>query len=176
MINPEYKERVRLLLRIIPIVSDEECFAIHGGTAINLFIQNLPRYSVDSARNLISRDASGRNLVLAQAGQHAPFPGRDAFAELRKVGPTGPVGRLGLGGGCQAGAEQSQHQGRRCGGEMEWAHGHHGWRGVERLMVWPLGRVTTASVASGVRATVRVALWPLGPVTELSTWPSPRTV
>ncbi|MFA6335600.1 MAG: nucleotidyl transferase AbiEii/AbiGii toxin family protein [Bacteroidales bacterium] len=47
MINPEYKERVRLLLRIIPIVSDEECFAIHGGTAINLFIQNLPRYSVD---------------------------------------------------------------------------------------------------------------------------------
>ena len=39
MINQEYKERVRLLLRIIPIISTEECFAVHGGTAINLFVQ-----------------------------------------------------------------------------------------------------------------------------------------
>lgn len=38
---------MRLLLRIIPIISAEECFAVHGGTAINLFVQNLPRYSVD---------------------------------------------------------------------------------------------------------------------------------
>ena len=35
------------MLRIIPIISAEECFAVHGGTAINLFVQNLPRYSVD---------------------------------------------------------------------------------------------------------------------------------
>jgi predicted nucleotidyltransferase component of viral defense system len=47
MLNEEYKERVRLLLRIIPVVSKIDCFAIHGGTAINLFVQNLPRYSVD---------------------------------------------------------------------------------------------------------------------------------
>ncbi|KAA6324849.1 hypothetical protein EZS27_025869 [termite gut metagenome] len=47
MLNEEYKERVRLLLRIIPIISKVDCFAIHGGTAINLFIQDLPRYSVD---------------------------------------------------------------------------------------------------------------------------------
>ena len=39
MLNEEYKERerVRLLLRIIPIVSKIDRFAIHGGTAINLF-------------------------------------------------------------------------------------------------------------------------------------------
>jgi predicted nucleotidyltransferase component of viral defense system len=47
MPNKEYKERVRLLLRIIPVISKIDCFAIHGGTAINLFVQNLPRYSVD---------------------------------------------------------------------------------------------------------------------------------
>ena len=47
MLNEEYKERVRLLLRIIPIVSKIDRFAIHGGTAINLFVQDLPRYSVD---------------------------------------------------------------------------------------------------------------------------------
>jgi hypothetical protein len=47
MLNEEYKERVRLLLRIVPVVSKIDCFAIHGETAINLFVQNLPRYSVD---------------------------------------------------------------------------------------------------------------------------------
>ena len=46
-LNEEYKERVRLLLQIVPIVSKIDCFAIHGGTAINLFVQDLPRYSVD---------------------------------------------------------------------------------------------------------------------------------
>ena len=47
MLNNEYKERVQLLLRFIPIIAKTDCFAIHGGTAINLFIQNLFRYSVD---------------------------------------------------------------------------------------------------------------------------------
>jgi predicted nucleotidyltransferase component of viral defense system len=47
MQNEEYREQVRLLLRIIPVVSKIDSFAIHGGTAINLFVQDLPRYSVD---------------------------------------------------------------------------------------------------------------------------------
>jgi hypothetical protein len=47
MQNKGYREQVRLLLRIIPILSKIDDFAIHGGTAINLFVQNLPRYSVD---------------------------------------------------------------------------------------------------------------------------------
>ena len=45
--NKLYEEQVRLLLRILPIIYREEDFAVHGGTAINLFIKNLPRYSVD---------------------------------------------------------------------------------------------------------------------------------
>ncbi len=45
--NKLYKEQVRLLLRILPVIYREEDFAVHGGTAINLFIKNLPRYSVD---------------------------------------------------------------------------------------------------------------------------------
>jgi hypothetical protein len=47
MLNEEYKERVRLLLRIIPVISKIDSFAIHGGTAINLFVQDLLRYSID---------------------------------------------------------------------------------------------------------------------------------
>lgn len=45
--NDVYQKKVDLLLRILPFVTDEECFAIHGGTAINLFVKNLYRLSVD---------------------------------------------------------------------------------------------------------------------------------
>lgn len=43
----QYKGQVRLLMRLVPIVARETCFALKGGTAINLFIRNLPRLSVD---------------------------------------------------------------------------------------------------------------------------------
>lgn len=42
-----YAQKVEMLLRLIPIVMEEGVFAIHGGTAINLFLKDLPRYSVD---------------------------------------------------------------------------------------------------------------------------------
>ena len=47
MSNPKYKKQVGLLLRILPCVSKEKCFALYGDTAINLFIHNMPRLSVD---------------------------------------------------------------------------------------------------------------------------------
>ena len=45
--NSIYSEQVRLLLRILPILYKERDFAIHGGTAINLFVKDMPRYSID---------------------------------------------------------------------------------------------------------------------------------
>jgi predicted nucleotidyltransferase component of viral defense system len=42
-----YRKQVELLVRSIPLVAQEECFALKGGTAINLFIRNMPRLSVD---------------------------------------------------------------------------------------------------------------------------------
>lgn len=42
-----YSQKVELLLRLVPIIMEEEVFAIHGGSAINLFLKDLPRYSVD---------------------------------------------------------------------------------------------------------------------------------
>lgn len=47
MLNPVYARKVELLLRLMPYVMNEEVFAVHGGTAINLFMKNIPRYSVD---------------------------------------------------------------------------------------------------------------------------------
>jgi len=42
-----YKRQVDLLLRVLPEVAKEDCFALHGGTAINLFVREMPRLSVD---------------------------------------------------------------------------------------------------------------------------------
>ncbi|MCP8898958.1 nucleotidyl transferase AbiEii/AbiGii toxin family protein [Gilvimarinus xylanilyticus] len=45
--NEAYKRQVGLLLDVLPEVAKEACFAMHGGTAINLFVRNMPRLSVD---------------------------------------------------------------------------------------------------------------------------------
>ncbi len=46
-ISNQYKHQISLLLRILPEVAKEKSFALHGGTAINLFIRDMPRLSVD---------------------------------------------------------------------------------------------------------------------------------
>jgi predicted nucleotidyltransferase component of viral defense system len=46
-ITQQYKDRVSLLLDILPIVAKRKCFALKGGTALNLFIWEMPRLSVD---------------------------------------------------------------------------------------------------------------------------------
>ncbi len=47
MFQEAYKKQVALLLAVLPEVAKEECFALFGGTAINLFIRNMPRLSID---------------------------------------------------------------------------------------------------------------------------------
>lgn len=42
-----YQRQVGLLIRVLPYVAEETVFALKGGTAINLFVRNLPRLSVD---------------------------------------------------------------------------------------------------------------------------------
>lgn len=45
--NDIYHRQVALLIRVMPLVFKIKDFAVHGGTAINLFHRNLPRYSID---------------------------------------------------------------------------------------------------------------------------------
>ena len=47
MANEIYQRQVSLLLNVLPEVAKEDCFAMHGGTAINLFVRDMPRLSVD---------------------------------------------------------------------------------------------------------------------------------
>ena len=45
--QPQYKAQVNLLLDILPHVASEESLALKGGTAINMFVWDMPRLSVD---------------------------------------------------------------------------------------------------------------------------------
>ena len=42
-----YYKQAELLVRILPYVEAENVFALKGGTAINFFVRELPRLSVD---------------------------------------------------------------------------------------------------------------------------------
>ncbi len=45
--DSRYLETVRLLIDVAPFVFTADCFALKGGTAINLFLRDMPRLSVD---------------------------------------------------------------------------------------------------------------------------------
>ncbi|MEZ5691662.1 MAG: nucleotidyl transferase AbiEii/AbiGii toxin family protein [Rickettsiales bacterium] len=47
MIAENYRAQVDLLLQVMPHVAKEGCFALKGGTAINMFVWDMPRLSVD---------------------------------------------------------------------------------------------------------------------------------
>ena len=46
-LSSKYAEQVSVLIDILPLISSDKRFALKGGTAINLFLFNLPRLSVD---------------------------------------------------------------------------------------------------------------------------------
>ena len=64
--NPTYVKTVNLLLDIAPTVFQTPQFAMKGGTALNLFVQDLPRLSVDIDVAFINhradRDNAFKNL------------------------------------------------------------------------------------------------------------------
>jgi hypothetical protein len=70
--DARYLEQVRLLLRWLPALSAVDCFALKGGTAINLFVRDLPRLSVDI--DLAFLPLSPRETALVEI--------RDALAEM----------------------------------------------------------------------------------------------
>lgn len=61
--NSLYRQKVELLLRLLPIVMDEKVFAVHGGSAINLFVNDMPRYSVDMDLTYIPLDNRENSLT-----------------------------------------------------------------------------------------------------------------
>jgi predicted nucleotidyltransferase component of viral defense system len=68
MSNNNYHKQVALLISVIPEIALESRFALHGGTAINLFDRDMPRLSVDIDLTYIpieDRETSFTNISAA---------------------------------------------------------------------------------------------------------------
>lgn len=75
-----YFKQVELLVQMLPLVAKQECFALKGGTAINLFVRDLLRLSVDI-------DLFAGKLCAALSRQH-PRDLFDVFVLLSNEGIT----------------------------------------------------------------------------------------
>ncbi|MBR1208945.1 MULTISPECIES: nucleotidyl transferase AbiEii/AbiGii toxin family protein [unclassified Bradyrhizobium] len=79
--NQIYLDSARLLTHVAPLVLVEDTFALKGGTAINLFVRDMPRLSVDL--DLVFPD---HTLQREQALQHINEAIRQSAARLQKQG------------------------------------------------------------------------------------------
>lgn len=64
MKKSKFYPQVLLLLDVLPYIAKESCFALKGGTAINLFVRDFPRLSVDADLTYLgdeSRDIALKN-------------------------------------------------------------------------------------------------------------------
>ena len=68
MILAIYKAQVDLLLQVLPYVAKEKIFALKGGTAINLFVRDMPRLSVDIDLTYLPLDSRENALQNIQDG------------------------------------------------------------------------------------------------------------
>jgi len=67
MKDSPYFRQAQLMLRVMPQVAAEECFALKGGTAINLYVRDMPRLSVDI--DLTYLPLEPRDMALANIGE-----------------------------------------------------------------------------------------------------------
>lgn len=65
--NPYYRQ-VELVMRVLPLVAREPRFALKGGTAINLFVRDLPRLSVDIDLTYLPLDNRDAALTAIEDG------------------------------------------------------------------------------------------------------------
>jgi predicted nucleotidyltransferase component of viral defense system len=63
-----YRRQAALLVRVLPLVAQEKVFALKGGTAINLFIRNMPRLSVDIDLTYLPVQERPASLAAIDAG------------------------------------------------------------------------------------------------------------
>ena len=86
-VDERYRRQVALLVRVLPFVAEENCFALKGGTAINLFIRELPRLSVDidlAYLPVADRAASLQDIETALRGIQERVEGSILLARVQR--------------------------------------------------------------------------------------------
>lgn len=65
--SDQYRRQVSLLVRMLPYVAMQDCFALKGGTAINLFYRDMPRLSVDIDLTYVPVESRAESLAAIDA-------------------------------------------------------------------------------------------------------------
>ena len=81
-----YRRQVTLLIRILPLIAEEEGLALKGGTAINLFVRDMPRLTkasppADRTRSTtpstsVSPASAVITTTISSASSHKKTPSR----------------------------------------------------------------------------------------------------
>ena len=79
--NQVYLDTARLMIQVAPLIFADKVFALKGGTAINLFVRDMPRLSVDLDLVFVDHRL-GRDEALARINEAI----RKAVDQLRKRG------------------------------------------------------------------------------------------
>lgn len=87
-----YLRRVALLVQVLPFVARERDFALKGGTAINLFIRDLPRLSVDIDLTFLPVADRATSLAAIDAGLRRISDTLQAGIRGVRVHPVVPTG------------------------------------------------------------------------------------
>jgi predicted nucleotidyltransferase component of viral defense system len=96
--NQDYVDTVRLLLAVAPAVFRPPRFALKGGTALNLFVQDMPRLSVDidvvftdhtldreAALRAIAADLKSTKSAILAMGHRADLPTTKGGDEVKLI-------------------------------------------------------------------------------------------
>jgi predicted nucleotidyltransferase component of viral defense system len=92
--NQTYLDTARLLTQVAPLVFVDDTFALKGGTAINLFVRDMPRLSVDLdlvfPDHTLSRDKALARIkaALRQAAERLRKRGFQTHAPAADAGET----------------------------------------------------------------------------------------
>jgi hypothetical protein len=92
--NQTYLDTARLLTQVAPLVFVDDTFALKGGTAINLFVRDMPRLSVDLdlvfPDHTLSRDKALSHIkaALRQAADRLKKRGFQTHATAADAGET----------------------------------------------------------------------------------------
>ena len=79
--NQDYLDTARLMIQVAPLVFADNVFALKGGTAINLFLRDMPRLSVDLDLVFVDHRL-GRDEALARINEAI----RNSVDRLKKRG------------------------------------------------------------------------------------------
>jgi predicted nucleotidyltransferase component of viral defense system len=91
-----YRNQVALLIKMVPLVAAEPAFALKGGTAINLFLRDMPRVSVDIDLTYVPIKNRASSLKEIDAAMKRIAAAIEHGVRGAKVNTSAPKGEKGI--------------------------------------------------------------------------------